>query len=315
MATLKYSTDELIEEVRNRGSLGDNNAKGFLDADIIRYLNAEMYNELVPRVLKVREEYFVVRQRKTVAARVRIDPRAIGNRLRELVHIDTDGMRSNLPRIDPSQFYYFNQDLNEAISGFSFEGNHVIPVPPEADLSGEYEMSWFFRPGQLVLIAEGREVASITDANTVEVTSAIPASFAVGVKVDVHSGFSGAEIKTWSNVLAAGTTSTTVNFTDNIDGSVGGTTAVEVGDYVVLENEAVIPGLPRELHPILAQAATARILEADGDEVGVKLATAELNRMLLNMNYLIDDRIEGQAQKIVNRGSLLWKGRGYRRGW
>ena len=47
------------------------------------------------------------------------------------------------------------------------------------------------------------------------------------------------------------------------------------------------------------------MLEALGDVEGMKMAQNELERMEYNSQTLIDNRVEGAPQKVVNRHSSL----------
>ena len=78
-----------------------------------------------------------------------------------------------------------------------------------------------------------------------------------------------------------------------------------VGDYVMKDEESIIPQLPTELQPILAQRTAVKMLEALGDIEGMKMAQNELERMEYNAMTLIDNRVEGAPQKITNRHSIL----------
>ena len=78
-----------------------------------------------------------------------------------------------------------------------------------------------------------------------------------------------------------------------------------VGDYIMKAEETIIPQLPAELRPILAQRTAIKMLEALGDIEGMKMAQTELERMEYNAMTLIDNRVEGAPQKITNRHSIL----------
>ena len=78
-----------------------------------------------------------------------------------------------------------------------------------------------------------------------------------------------------------------------------------VGDYITKAEETIIPQLPAELRPILAQRTAVKLLEALGDTEGMRNAQQELERMEFNVMSLIDNRVEGAPQKITNRHSIL----------
>ena len=57
---LSYTTEELLNEVRARSVTNDTDAPGWLDSDLLLYLNGEMLNEIIPHVAKLQEEFMVV---------------------------------------------------------------------------------------------------------------------------------------------------------------------------------------------------------------------------------------------------------------
>lgn len=94
--------------------------------------------------------------------------------------------------------------------------------------------------------------------------------------------------------------------------------SLSVGDYIMKKEEAIVPQIPTELHPILSQRVAVKMLEALGDTEGMRNAQQELERMEYNAMTLIDDRVEGAPLKVTNRNGILsgalsnrtFKGRG-----
>jgi hypothetical protein len=85
-----------------------------------------------------------------------------------------------------------------------------------------------------------------------------------------------------------------------------------VGQYLTVAEETVVPNIPTELHPILAQRVAVACLEAMGDEQNKQSAERKLAQMELNGMTLIDNRTEGSQQKIKNRHSSLKQSSFYR---
>jgi hypothetical protein len=85
-----------------------------------------------------------------------------------------------------------------------------------------------------------------------------------------------------------------------------------VGQYVTSAEETIVPNIPTELHPILAQRVAIACLEAMGDEQNKQSAERKLSQMELNGMTLIDNRTEGSQQKIKNRHSSLKQSSFYR---
>jgi hypothetical protein len=84
---------------------------------------------------------------------------------------------------------------------------------------------------------------------------------------------------------------------------------IQIGDYVCLANESIIPQIPPDLHNTLAERTAARILAALGDTEGLQAANAKLQEIEVRQGTLLDGRVEGAPQKITARHSLLRYGK------
>jgi len=80
---------------------------------------------------------------------------------------------------------------------------------------------------------------------------------------------------------------------------------ITVGDYVTIKEETIVPNIPTELHPILAQRVAIACLEAMGDEQNKQSAERKLAAMEKDANTFLDNRVEGAVQKIKSRHSPL----------
>lgn len=80
---------------------------------------------------------------------------------------------------------------------------------------------------------------------------------------------------------------------------------VQVGDYVCLAGESIIPQLPPDLHNMLAEKTAARILASLGDQAGLAMANDKIKEMEYRQGSLIDGRVDGAPQKITARHSIL----------
>jgi dihydropteroate synthase len=83
---------------------------------------------------------------------------------------------------------------------------------------------------------------------------------------------------------------------------------IRIGDFVMKATETIVPQLPEELHAILAQRVAIAALEALGDTEGASVAQRKLDKMEISSTDIIDNRVEGAPQKIVNRHSPLKQG-------
>lgn len=310
MSVLKYTSDELITSARSRAGIGNTEVLGADDATILRYLNEEMYGRLIPGLMKIKEEYFVTTTRTSLSAGTtayRLPTRAMGQKLRRVQHVDSDGNRTTIHRLPPEDLPHFNTPTSGTPSHYYLEGNYIILVCTSPE--GYLEMSFYMRPGQLVLVADTRVISEVdTTLKQVTTTSNLPSTWVNGTLFDVHSPDSGAEVKQW-NLTGEIAGMNQLQFSEAIDGTVTGTRTPAVGDYVTLAGEAAVPGVPRELHPVLAQAAALRIVESLGDAQGTALAKQTLSELLASGVYLVEDRVEGAPNRMVNRNSIWYAGR------
>lgn len=93
-------------------------------------------------------------------------------------------------------------------------------------------------------------------------------------------------------------------------------TDLVIGDYMCLENECVIPQIPPDLHNALAERVCARVLASLGDQAGLDMVNQKLQEIETRQGNLLDNRIEGAPQKLLNNHSLLrYNSSRFRRGF
>jgi hypothetical protein len=78
-----------------------------------------------------------------------------------------------------------------------------------------------------------------------------------------------------------------------------------VGSHLTLAEQSIVPNIPTELHPILAQRVAVSCLEAMGDEQNKQSAERKLASMEKDAGTFLDNRVEGAVQKIKSRHSPL----------
>jgi hypothetical protein len=80
---------------------------------------------------------------------------------------------------------------------------------------------------------------------------------------------------------------------------------VTIGSYMTKAEETIVPNIPTELHPILAQRVAVACLEAMGDEQNKQSAERKLASMEKDAGTFLDNRVEGANVKIKSRHSPL----------
>lgn len=89
-----------------------------------------------------------------------------------------------------------------------------------------------------------------------------------------------------------------------------------VGDYICLAKEAIIPYLPSDLHYGLAERTCSRILASINDKEGLAISQGKVAKIEKNEARMINNRVEGSPEKVLNRFSVLRFNRiGFRRRW
>lgn len=83
----------------------------------------------------------------------------------------------------------------------------------------------------------------------------------------------------------------------------------EIGDYICLENECIIPQIPTDLHTSLSERACARILAAIGDQQGLQATNLKIEEINKSQGSLLSNRVEGAPKKVLARHSLLRYGK------
>lgn len=84
---------------------------------------------------------------------------------------------------------------------------------------------------------------------------------------------------------------------------------IVIGDYICLANECIIPQIPSDLHHVLTERTSARILSALGDLQGLQTVNQKIAEMEVRQGTLIDSRVDGSCAKVTNRKSLLHFGK------
>jgi hypothetical protein len=150
-------------------------------------------------------------------------------------------------------------------------------------------------------------------ANCVVVSSVLlPSHFTDVILYDIVGGISPNKIKLY-NIPANSVSSGAKTITFRVD-DVG--EDIVVGDYITKAEETIVPNIPTEYHPVLAQRVAVFCLEAMGDEQNKQSAERKLKQMETATLRMISNRVEGAPKKIKNRFGTLNCGTGrYRRGW
>lgn len=307
-------SDQLIEATRNAGSIPDTGSLGATDPDLLAHADHGILTYLLPRLLNLREEHYVLRQRTSVTGtRTRLPKRAAFNKLRDLYFIPDSTTRLYLPSIDPDELADFQPGATLP-AGYIVEGNRVILIPYGGTFTGSLEFAFYARPGSLVPTTSARRIVSVdTGTGEIVLDSDPPATWSPSTLFDIHSPESGAELNIWDATVSAVGPGATLTFSSPIDGSVFGTTTPQTGDWVVIATQAAAPALPIELHPIAARAAALALAEASGDVNQAKLHASIIDKFLTEITKAMETRVDAHPAPLGGTGPVACRLSGYLR--
>lgn len=319
---------DLIETSLRRGMI-PKNCSTFSCCDILEILNEEMDISLIPTVMRFHEEYYVYEEDVCIVSCVihyQIPYRAVGNKLRGIFYVDDSDNHYEMTRtcIENRADYTCSYGVQNRAYSFYPKGDEIVLMDCSVT-SGKLRMIYYLRPNKLVKESKGAKIKSVTICACCCTTTfslcSYPDHFSCTTCFDIIQGKTSHKIKVIDvtpTAKCAGCVASnidpTVTFSTcdlkrlniyNSDSPLSITFCV--GDYLMAAQETVYPQIPVELQPILAQRAAIHMLDALGDIKGVERAEKKLEQMEYNMGTIIDNRVEGETKKIVNRKGILWR--------
>lgn len=313
------TTDSLVNTSLRRALIPSDQST-FTNEDIIDILNEELSIQILPMVLKTHEEYYVVDEDIPLVAcqsRYKIPYRAVGNKLRDIQFVNSSGDSFEMTRVSIEDRPSFSTGYTTSqLIPFYVQADEIVLIHKNSSSDGVLRVSYFLRPNELVEDERGAVITAICNCvcadTTIFTLCNIPKHFSSSTIFDFIQGTSPNKILKFDtkNVsISLLDSSITFNNSELKQIDLFSLTPINInlniGDYILKNEETIVPQLPQELRPILAQRVAVKLLEALGDSEGMKNAQQELDRMEQNSLSLIDNRVEGAPQKISNRHSIL----------
>lgn len=300
------TTDDLLESIKLR-SMAPTSQTTFNDTRLLTLMTQELRSYVVPKIIGVREDFFLDYKDTAVTADRQLYPlveRAIGNSLKALTYIDTNGNENPVYRTEINAIRQFTTAGSP--THFLLMGDNIraLPVP---STSGGYLRQYFFRAtSELVKTNAVGLISTVAKGATQTVFTIgtdLTASVSAGDMVDFQSALSPFQLKnhdiTVQNITA---TTVTVNNSDIEDSA--GEVRIVVGDYLCQRLQTNIPQVPIDYHTLLVQRVVVKIYESLNDSKKYMLAAQDLKEMERDLFGLIKSRVEAQPKKVKNRGIL-----------
>lgn len=295
----EYDTTALVEDVKERASLPDNDLR-FTSAKVLSAATKELREGVATMLAETRAEHLVYSYDTAATsgtAAYRMPSRAIGGSLRDVVWVDSGGNAQ-----PPLQ--QLSSDEPQAIRSSDgtpyayYVRNYHVVLVPTPNAAGTVRMPYYARPNRLVATAAVVVAADVNrtgTAWTVVINGSPPATLENNTDIDVVRATPGFE------TLAAG-----VPATVSLDTPSAGFTTYEftaaadagivAGDYICVAGEAPVPQVPVELHGLLAARTARRLLLAVGDEnwQALDVMVTELEGKARQM---LSPRVSGDTQQ------------------
>lgn len=285
---MAYTTSDLLASV-NRLAFVPEGQVTFTAAEILAIADEETQTKIMPRLMAIREEFFVYLYSTTITQNQRlyaIPPRSIGGMVREVRRVNSNGTYFDLERIEP-----------EAVQGeqtgtpvqFYLEGESVALYPTPSATQDTLQISFYIEQGKLVDVTDSGVVSFIDTVTSTVTLATIPSSWATGSIFDFSSGRGN---QAYKGIDSQGTVSgNTIQFASL-------PTTLQVGDYITLAETSVLVQLPRNLRAVLAQATAARLLEAQNQPGADKMAETAMMSLEAGIR-LLSPRVHGASRTLT----------------
>lgn len=315
---MTVTTDQFVANVKRRVTIPASQAL-LTNEDILAFADHQLKVRILPMLTGLRQEFFVVKVDQAVVKGqpvYKIPHRSVGRTLRDLKMVDQTGnITLDLVQYAEEDISYINNAGGFVRRGFYFRGDNVVLVPIP-DIDGlTLEMWYELRPSKMVPTTDAATITNIvtTTIGTTVTCSNLSSHFGnVGGSLTVDAidnyqgnsclGFDMACVRPSSNTL-------------KFDPGVFPTTAA-VGNYIAIADETPVVQLPDEVTVFLETLTAMRVCHAIGDFEGKQVLQQEAQEEEKGLMLLMQPRIEGETQKIINRDGLLRRSRfNFRRGF
>lgn len=305
MASRYLTSNELVKTIKRRAFIPENQVT-FTKEDLLEMASEEMFMNIIPRILELHEDFYIDEQTVPLTgdrSEYQIPYRAIGNKVRDVSYIDNTGNIFEMTRISIDDLsYYQGSFVNTQYRTFYTTASSVKIYPPvQSNVSGNLKFTYYLSPNDLVTEDRSAKITNIDTVNGIITVESVPSVFSSNETFDLVMRKSPHRILKYDlDASSVSSTNKTITFSsDDIP------ELLEVGDYVMLSGETIIPQIPTELHSLLAQRVAVSCLEAMNDTEGLKMALGKLEKMENHVGILIDNRVEASPIKVVNRHSNL----------
>jgi hypothetical protein len=299
------NTQKLIDTIRRRAFIPRDQST-FTDDDFLEMATEEINIGLMDQIIEARGDYLVeyidVEMDEDILEYT-VPSRAHGNKLRDVSIVNSEG--DLVERLTQVTLDTPGEDCSS--TSFYMRNNKVV-LTDGSFSDGDYlRMFFYIRPNKLVTTDRGATISTITDSSSGGVDTKIvafttmPRHFTSALTYDI-TGF-----KSPNKILSFDLTPTDINLTTKTITFLASDwdDDIVVGDFVTMAEETIVPNIPTEYHPVVAQRVAVACLESMGDEQNKQSAERKLAQMEKSVLRIVTNRVEGQPKKIRQRSGTL----------
>lgn len=311
--SINYTTDALVDLIKLNISSPTVQPRYTTD-NFIQFLNQEMNNNIVPAIKKTNQEFFVtefdiVLENDRIA--YTIPSAALGETLRTVSQLNpsdtTEQREIPIRRLTQDEIVsYWNGAAAIQVSGtgstiysYYIQGSEIrlYPAPTNMTVPRIIRLRYFRQPNNLVNTNQAGKITAIDyNTNTVTVNN-VPTSWANGTRVCAINGYPPFDAKIEGTAIIT-LSNPTIELAD--------VSKLNIGDWICLEGDSVIPQIPYSCFGTLVQASIVKVLQGIKDTDGLKIAQAILDKLYEQMIITITPRNSGQVPKRTGNGAGLF---------
>ena len=275
----------------------------YTDAVLMDKADGILAARFIPTILAVKEDYYArYIDRALVANRqgYTFPARAYGVTLREVEYVgatadDTYRLRQG----DYADRLAYAGETGSKPELYVVEDDRVLLLPTPSVAVGSIRMCYEYRPGLLVATTAVCTITGITNIAT-GVLDCVPVSgWTTDNRFDIVKNVPPYALVDL-DLVASTVGGASITFSSTLDAS-----RIEVNDIISLGGYTKYPGIPVELHPALALAVSAEVLEELGDTESALIKEQKVASALQAFSDRIGRRVKEPVKKIVNKSSIL----------
>lgn len=302
---MSNTVDDLINSVKVR-SLAPISENTFSNARLLPLMTEEMRSYIAPKILAVREDFFLNYHDQAFEADRSLYPlyeRCTGGSFKELSFLDDGGNEWPLKRTEVKDIQHF-QGKGQP-SHYFIMGDQIRVLKTPATAVGSLRQYYFRSLSALTTTSNCAKITAISvgvDNTTFTVDTDLTGSLSLLSKIDFQNAQS--PFLLWKHDVEIVSINSTEIVVSNASVQDEGSVRIGVDDYICPRYQTNIPQIPVEYHTLLSQKVVCKLYEALGDTRKYQPALVELKTMEKDLFTLIKSRASAQPRKVIGGGTM-----------